>query len=160
MNTKTLKARSILLAAGILLSACATNKTKPSFPTPKISESFASYCTQLSSGTSKIKCSSHTDKTEQMTFVTDDFEQIFEIAKKLYNIPRSLMIPAKGPEKQLIEESHKPENVWISELEIARSPSGQVNQVQYRLRQEGFGSRVQVERKGDSIEIKHTIFAD
>jgi hypothetical protein len=138
-------------------------------PLPKSKQSLESYCKQFSADNFLKDCFSKinyihdtsNNRSEHASFTTDNFGQVFKIASRLYGIPNALVIPTKGSETEVFEEPNKPDNVWISALEITRTKSGLVNKAQYTFRQEGYGYTVQIERKdNDTIEIIHSLFSD
>jgi len=139
---------------------------------PKTGESLQSYCRRLEASATlptRYRClieidrldPSHPTTTEKLAFASDDFGKVFEVARRLYRIPGSLSLPAKGPKSQTIEDPNKPDYLWTSVLQIKRSAAGRIEAAEYSSRQEGGGGGVKVTRtKPGIIEIESRSFGD
>lgn len=79
---------------------------------------------------------------------------------QLFGIPAGLAIPAKGPAVQTVKDPAKAEYLRTSELTIRRNKGGQVENAEYRRRQEGGGGVVSVTRQGSRFVISASDFAD
>jgi hypothetical protein len=79
----------------------------------------------------------------------------------IYELPKSLGFPnPKGPDKEILEEPNKPEEVWSSDMGITRTKNT-LTKIVYSYRAEGFGYSVEITRPDNTdSRIEYLVFVD
>jgi len=104
---------------------------------------------------------SHPGRTRRVRLRVADFPAAFELARRLFAVPASVVLPRSGPREQVIEDPGKPAEVWESTLTVSRDAAGAPRRASWFERREGSGRTVTVRRiDARTIELGEVAFAD
>lgn len=103
----------------------------------------------------------HEGAIDTYTLPVTNWHEAFYLVAGIYELPKSLGFPnPKGPDKEILEEPNKPEEVWSSDMGITRTKNT-LTKIVYSYRAEGFGYSVEITRPDNTdFRIEYLVFVD
>ncbi|MFC7356249.1 SH3 domain-containing protein [Jejudonia soesokkakensis] len=94
--------------------------------------------------------------SETVILPTQNWHEAFYIAQKLYDIPSSFSFPnPKGRDAQTIQNSNKPEAIFLSDLQIERIDNN-LDKIAYVQAGTGYGSSVTLTKQDNTLKIVYS----
>ena len=100
--------------------------------------------------------------TEAVTVIlpTNKWHEAFSIAQRLFDVPTNFAFPnPKGRENQTINNTKKPDFVFVSDLKIERS-NNELQKITFLQAGEGYGKKVTITKDGHIMKIESNSVAD
>lgn len=105
--------------------------------------------TEVTGGTASNPTNSQT-----LLLPTSKWHEAFLIAQKLYEIPRSFVVPSpKGKDKMVLKNPKQVSKNWISEIHVERKENT-LQKIVYVNASESYGRTVIITKVGDMIQIE------
>lgn len=103
----------------------------------------------------------HEGNIDTFTLPASTWHEAFYVVAGIYDLPKSFGFPnPSGPDKEILEEPNKPEEIWSSDLEVERA-NNTLTKITYGYRAEGFGYSVEITRPNTAdFRIEHLAFVD
>ncbi len=103
----------------------------------------------------------HEGAIDTYTLPATSWNEVYYLVASIYELPKTLGFPNPvGPDKELLEEPNKPEEVWSSDMGITRT-NNTLTKILYSYRMEGFGYSVEITRPDNAdFRIEYLVFVD
>ncbi len=94
--------------------------------------------------------------TETLTLPTTQWHEAFFVAQRLFDFPKEYDFPnPKGKDEQIYKGKKPVKNVLVSELRVIRKENT-LEKIEYVYTTKGFGYKVVIIKKGETIKIEKT----